>query len=71
MKEKNPINLSPEFIILLDKIVEANPDFKNRTAVVRYAIRKYYDEIISKESETNVQINKIKNYKASYLNTIS
>jgi Arc/MetJ-type ribon-helix-helix transcriptional regulator len=54
MKKKNPINLPPEFIILLDKIVEANPDFKNRTAVVRYAIRKYYDELEALENEKHL-----------------
>lgn len=28
---------------MVDEIIEKNPDFKNRMAVIRYAVRKYYE----------------------------
>ena len=40
------ISLPKEFVDLIDKIVKENPDFKNRTAVIRYAVRRYYDELL-------------------------
>jgi len=40
-----PISLPKDFVDLIDGIVKENPDFKNRTGVIRYAVRRYYDEI--------------------------
>lgn len=40
------VSLPKEFVDLIDKIVKENPDFKNRTAVIRYAVRRYYDELL-------------------------
>ena len=41
------ISLPREFVDLIDKIVKENPDFKNRTGVIRYAVRKYYEYLKS------------------------
>lgn len=30
---------------LIDEIIKKNPDFKNRTSVMKYAVRRYYDEL--------------------------
>lgn len=38
------ISLPKEFVKIVDKIIKIYPDFKNRTGVIRYAVRKYYDE---------------------------
>ena len=40
------LSLSKEFVELIDKILEENPDFKNRNGVIRYAIRKYYEDLL-------------------------
>ena len=40
------VSLPKEFVGLIDKIVKENPDFKNRTGVIRYAVRRYYDELL-------------------------
>jgi len=49
MKKKYPysigISLPKEFVDLMDRILKENPDFKNRTALIRYAVRRYYDEL--------------------------
>ena len=49
MKKKYPysigISLPKEFTTLVDRIIKENPDFKNRTGVIRYAVRRYYDEL--------------------------
>jgi Arc/MetJ-type ribon-helix-helix transcriptional regulator len=37
------ISLPKPFMGMIDEIVEKNPDFKNRMAVIRYAVRKYYE----------------------------
>jgi len=47
------ISLPKEFVNLIDEIIKLNPDFKNRTGVIRYAVRRYYDEVISKDLKTN------------------
>lgn len=39
------ISLPKEFVAMIDKILEAHPDFKTRPGVIRYAVRRYYDEI--------------------------
>ncbi|MBI2134490.1 hypothetical protein HYU09_00735 [Candidatus Woesearchaeota archaeon] len=39
------ISLPKEFVDLIDRILKENPDFKNRTAVIRYTVRRYYDEL--------------------------
>ena len=39
------VSLPKEFVDLIDKIIKENPDFKNRTGVIRYAVRRYYDEL--------------------------
>lgn len=44
-EKRSGISLSGEFIKIIDKILKENPDFKNRAAVVRYAVRKYYEEL--------------------------
>lgn len=36
-------SLPKPFMEMIDEILEKNPDFKNRTAVIRYAVRKYYE----------------------------
>ena len=40
------ISLPKEFVDIIDKIAMENPDFKNRTGVIRYAVRRYYDELL-------------------------
>ena len=37
------ISLPKPFMDMIDEILEKNPDFKNRVAVIRYAVRKYYE----------------------------
>jgi len=54
-QNKMYFDLPNEFVVLLDEIVEKNPDFKNKKAVIRYAVRKYYDEIIPKESKNLIE----------------
>jgi metal-responsive CopG/Arc/MetJ family transcriptional regulator len=44
------ISLPREFVQIIDKIVKEYPDFKNRTGVIRFAVRKYYDELFSKKN---------------------
>lgn len=39
------LGLPKAFVNLIDEIVEKNPDFKNRVNVIRYSVRKYYDEL--------------------------
>lgn len=43
------ISLPKEFVALLDKILKIHPDFKNRTGVIRYVVRKYYEDVILKK----------------------
>ncbi len=52
-KHQNKIyfDLPEEFVDLLNEIVEKNPDFKNKKAVIKYAIRKYYDELLELKEE--------------------
>ena len=40
-------SLPKPFMEMIDEIVKKNPDFKNRTAVIRYAVRKYYEYLKS------------------------
>ena len=49
--EKGNVGLSlpKAFVNIIDEIIEKNPDFKNRVNVIRFAVRKYYDEIILKK----------------------
>lgn len=37
------ISLPKPFMEMIDEILRKNPDFKNRMAVIRYAVRKYYE----------------------------
>jgi len=37
------ISLPKTFMEMIDEIIRKNPDFKNRTAVIRYAVRRYYE----------------------------
>ena len=45
------ISLPKEFVDLIDEIIKENPDFKNRTAVIRYAVRRYYDELLKHKKQ--------------------
>jgi len=40
------LSLPKEFVDLIDKILYQNPDFKNRNGVIRYSVRKYYEELL-------------------------
>lgn len=37
------LSLPQPFMDMVDEIVKKNPDFKNRMAVIRYAVRRYYE----------------------------
>ncbi len=41
------ISLPKPFIRMIDEIVKKNPDFKSRAAVIRYAVRRYYEYLTS------------------------
>ena len=45
------LSLPKEFVDLIDKILEENPDFKNRNGVIRYAVRKHYEELLKLKKE--------------------
>ncbi|MBI2138509.1 hypothetical protein HYU13_02895 [Candidatus Woesearchaeota archaeon] len=40
-----PLGFPKPFLAMVDEILEKNPDFKSRTTVIRYAVRKYYEEL--------------------------
>lgn len=40
------ISLPVAFVGLIDEILKVNPDFKNRTGVIRYCVRKYYEDMV-------------------------
>ena len=50
-KYKTSVGVShpKEFMEMVDKILEIHPEFKNRPGVIRYAVHRYYDEILSRE----------------------
>lgn len=43
--------LPKDFIDLVDELVKRYPDFKNRNGVIKYAVRRYYDEITDHKKE--------------------
>ena len=43
------LSLPKAFVNIIDEIIEKNPDFKNRVNVIRFAVRKCYDELLKLE----------------------
>lgn len=39
------INLPRKYIKLLDKIIKKNPDFVDRESLIKYCVRKLYDDL--------------------------
>jgi len=39
------ISLPKEFVKIIDEIISKYTDFKTRSSLIRFAVRKYYDEL--------------------------
>ena len=44
-QENVGLSIPKAFANIIDEIIEKNPDFKNRVNVIRFAVRKYYDDL--------------------------